>query len=1107
MAADLKDRYPGLRPFRADEKDVFYGRDVEARELTDLVRAERSIVLFSKSGLGKSSLLNARVCPQLIAYGFWPILIRFQPQTQQHADEGFSPVDVVVDRLRAEFDLAYQNLAKQVADWKNEAVKQPAGELVPVSADGKPQPGEDKQKRLTEAIQKGETNLKKAKLNETKFVPDQSILFNKEEPHLWEQVKIHRFPNDEVPVFVFDQFEEFFAFPVGAQQVFAQHLAELLHDQLPTRVMNWLLDIPRADRKPETLDWGKQPTLKCLLSIRSDRLFEIDSLKQYMPFIVRNGYRLNPLHDDQARDAIDKPAEAEGNYRTPKFRFSDVIREKIITELSNAECEIESSQLQIVCNHFENYVLENYADKQPENGDEIVIDKIDDSHTIKRILNRFYRNQLRTLGSPEDIELARQVLEKELVVNHHRVGLAEFKMKELLNGRTDIIKKLEEARLIRAEETHLGKTYELSHDTLIEPVETVRQLIATLRQREARERERVREREIQAEKNRLLRVQQAEMAEKRRQRRRLRRRQVGSVFAVLLIVAAVSIYRQILKNRLLANANSDWASDEYDAGNQRKAYRLWESGDDLLAYFGFTFSNRLRDSSNTRLMAPFAGLNTQINPSDTSLHVVANLYKGNYFEVWEKTRDSSRTTADSIYRKIDWLDELGLKAATQLRLLNNHFVVFKSDSTLQVVDLLERHQIFPVADAYHFPSLNTLLNKGRVITSESGAVRPIPTVLLPPKGNGLAVLDTSVQPHLYDLRNKGEEHELFRRVTQKIPGFNLNSLTFSASENFLLVKNSVANQYDLLALRTSQPPTSYVNTMYADFSPSGNYLTTISTSGQLVISELSTKQVRYSGAVWQPGRTAQLAELAFNRDESTVMVAVKNRVAGQDRNTFQYDLFSVNLARPNSPMAVIAKKAAGYQAFVWANHVLFSTGTPDSSYNYNLATGGKQAFPSARYVPVKTGKTSMIYTHLPVDKRLYLYDVLSGKESEITPFVSPNQPAFAFYAPPDGPDQSLIQATASSLTSFPIRASPTRVSLLVGVCVYADQKAKINPDDQFFMPGSLRVTGPLIHIKNRDGIVLSFFADTRKNQIDYLKMNIYPQLTEKDLSDAGLLKE
>ena len=1066
MAADLKDRYPGLRPFRADEKDVFYGRDVEARELTDLVRAERSIILFSKSGLGKSSLLNAKVCPQLTAYGFWPILIRFQPETQEEkgTNKGFSPVDVVVDRLRTEFDLAYQNLAKQVADWKNEALKQPAqpvGELILASADGtdgKPQPNEDKQKRLTEAIQKGEKNLEKAKLNETKFVPAQSILFNKEEPYLWEQVKIHRFPNNEVPIFVFDQFEEFFAYPVGAQQVFGQQLAELMHDQLPTRVMNWLLDIPRDDRKPETLDWGKQPTLKCLLSIRSDRLFEIDSLKQYIPFIVRNGYRLNPLHDDQARDAIDKPAQAEGDYRTPKFSFGEAFREEIIGELCNDDCEIESSQLQIVCQYFENYVK-----KQPEGNGPIVIDKFDGTDTIKRIISQFYRNQLATLNKPQDIGLARQVLEKELVIDHHRVGLAEGRMKKLLNNRTDIIEKLEEARLIRAEETHLGKTYELSHDTLIEPVE------------------------------------QEKQAEAERQRRLLKRRQVGVVFVVLLGLAVLAIIDKRNGNISLANANSDWASDEYGNGNQRKAYRLWESSDELLSILGIRFSHKLENGTDSLILSPFAGINTQINSSDTSLHYVANLYKANYFELWEKVRDSS--TLDSLYKKQDWLDSLGLKLASQLQLRNDRLVVFNSDSTLQVVDLKNHIPIFPDTDVYTFPSLKTLLNKGRVTISENGAIRPIPTVLLPPRGNWLAVLDASVsvQAHLYDLRNQGDEHEGFKAIVRKTPKLSLDNITFSASEDFLLVKYPGMNKYDLLTLRTSQKPTAYVNMLYADFSPSGKYLTTISTSGQLVIRELATKQVRYAGMAWQQGRTAQLTELIFNRDESVLAIVTKGQMGKGTNRSSATNLFTIKLKSPKPVLTVIAKNIVDYQSFGWAGHLLFFGETPDSSYNYNLNTGTKQALPSGRYVPVNIGKTSVLYTRSPDDKRLYLYDVLSGNVHEITKLVSTNRPTFAFYAPPNGPDQALIEATESSLTSFNIRTFP-----LVGECVYADQKAKIKPDDNVFVPGSLRVSGPLIHIKNRDGLVLSFFADIRKNRLDYLKTSIYPRLTAKDSSDAGL---
>jgi hypothetical protein len=57
--------YIGPRTFAREERDRYYGREQEARELFSLVISERLVLFYAQSGAGKSSLLNTRLIPQL----------------------------------------------------------------------------------------------------------------------------------------------------------------------------------------------------------------------------------------------------------------------------------------------------------------------------------------------------------------------------------------------------------------------------------------------------------------------------------------------------------------------------------------------------------------------------------------------------------------------------------------------------------------------------------------------------------------------------------------------------------------------------------------------------------------------------------------------------------------------------------------------------------------------------------------------------------------------------------------------------------------------------------------------------------------------------------
>ena len=67
MTKPALEPYPGLRPYREDEQDKFFGRDADKYVLVDKILNNRLTLLFAASGVGKSSLLQASIIPYLKA--------------------------------------------------------------------------------------------------------------------------------------------------------------------------------------------------------------------------------------------------------------------------------------------------------------------------------------------------------------------------------------------------------------------------------------------------------------------------------------------------------------------------------------------------------------------------------------------------------------------------------------------------------------------------------------------------------------------------------------------------------------------------------------------------------------------------------------------------------------------------------------------------------------------------------------------------------------------------------------------------------------------------------------------------------------------------------
>ncbi|MCC6280452.1 MAG: ATP-binding protein, partial [Saprospiraceae bacterium] len=104
-------RYPGPRSFTGDDRHLFFGRDAEKQELFRLIVLNDLTVLFGESGSGKTSLLQAGVCPELEERQYKPVFIRLNnpdetPELQvchQLKEGGFLPADLPEDRTLWEY--------------------------------------------------------------------------------------------------------------------------------------------------------------------------------------------------------------------------------------------------------------------------------------------------------------------------------------------------------------------------------------------------------------------------------------------------------------------------------------------------------------------------------------------------------------------------------------------------------------------------------------------------------------------------------------------------------------------------------------------------------------------------------------------------------------------------------------------------------------------------------------------------------------------------------------------------------------------------------------------------------------------------------------------
>ncbi|MFN8303350.1 MAG: SUMF1/EgtB/PvdO family nonheme iron enzyme [Saprospiraceae bacterium] len=406
-------RYPGIRPFHTDESDRFFGRDNDIERLWRLIRLEQVVILYGRSGFGKSSLLAAGIYPKLAAdqrYRFWEV--RFGP-------------------------------------YRPEAPRPPAdtllGQMTQGSADAPgPFPAADFGAGLWQALKNRQGEHKKF------------ILF-------------------------FDQFEELFSYPPAQILAFKQQLAEALYTAVPEAVAEAALSPAQEKALNEPFE------LKVVFSIRADRMSQLKTLEDYLPNLLRHGYPLDALDEQQARAAIVEPAAliplpGEPDFATPRFTYTPEALDAILLALRDESSgRYAASALQIVCRHVERHILPGLPA-----GPSPATVTAGDLGELSSIFRNFYDSTLRDL-SPEDCAAACRLCEDVLIKDGARVPYAAQALLGVPGVHQGLLDRLAAASLLRVERDEQGRMlYEVGHDTLVGPIQE-----AAKARREQEEKERL----------------------------------------------------------------------------------------------------------------------------------------------------------------------------------------------------------------------------------------------------------------------------------------------------------------------------------------------------------------------------------------------------------------------------------------------------------------------------------------------------------------------------------------------------------------------------------------------------------------------------------------
>ncbi|MBO9203509.1 MULTISPECIES: nSTAND1 domain-containing NTPase [Niastella] len=408
--------FKGAYSYGKDDRDSFYGRDGDLNEVVKNIEQYTLSLLYSSSGVGKSSLLKAGLIPILDKISkFVPIYIRISDS-------------MITDKVRS-FSEAVIELIKEVAKEKSIRIE------------------------FDESLPPIKTI--------TRFLFFSKFTVKDEVRHRQHSV---------IPVLIFDQFEELFSlrFKKADPGDLLNDLRNIIEGLIPDDVLQ-LLNVQDNPENQEELLYLKdelQSTNKwyrVLFSFREEYLPSFDSLKNIIPsvFNTKGRYHLEAFSIEMASEVIQNISEskisASTAYHLAKMMSISEGRTNRFRE------EVQPFMLSLIC-----YSL--YPRIAGEKQDETTIRAIDeeDKDLIQSEMLKYVENVFEHY-SPA----ARKFIEEELITDDGKRTMKALSDKEITEEICNDLTQLaenERFRFLNVIVYYGSKHIEILHDKFLQPL-------------------------------------------------------------------------------------------------------------------------------------------------------------------------------------------------------------------------------------------------------------------------------------------------------------------------------------------------------------------------------------------------------------------------------------------------------------------------------------------------------------------------------------------------------------------------------------------------------------------------------------------------------------
>lgn len=442
-----------IASYQFDDAQAFKGRDDEISKFVRILQNGTASVLYAESGIGKSSLINAGIVPEMMVYGYYPVEIR---------------CGALYDQLTLEVPSVLS------------------------------QEGEDNDKKVRKLIEKklidsigdflfAPIKTKRIEFNKKYQLPDNGASSDSREQleqvsrnDLWGLLHLFSltvewdvtdFDGNIVqqkrqmkPLLIFDQFEEVFVRAKKSSQgavtlkALFGILEQLMSSSIPENIHAELKKLAEQDVYVDSIDCSHR--FKVLFSLRKEYLSDFDHWTNdvcSIPELLQNRMFLLPMTREQATAVINEqplPGDDTKNVETLSPVSDDIIT--LIDQGNNGG--VEPFILSVLCSRL--------YEKAMRSGLPQLTSKDMPQSSASEILAEFYDNAVNGIFNANRQQL--YTFESFMVdEDGHR---NRVKVKQL-GFSDDYLARLKEKHLVRTCDTSGGDEYiELIHDRIAEVI-------------------------------------------------------------------------------------------------------------------------------------------------------------------------------------------------------------------------------------------------------------------------------------------------------------------------------------------------------------------------------------------------------------------------------------------------------------------------------------------------------------------------------------------------------------------------------------------------------------------------------------------------------------